>query len=162
LGTALERLTGTPAGAHGSMTAAAILTEAIDRARFKRAGFNGLFLPVLEDAVLAARAGEGVLTIKDLLLYSAVCGSGLDTAPLPGEVSAETLATLLLDMAALSLRLNKPLTARLMPTPGKVAGDAVSFDFEFFAPSRVLSVPQAQLGGLVDAASAFPLSSRSS
>lgn len=162
LGTALERLTGVPAGAHGSVTAAAILTEAIDRARFKRAGFNGLFLPVLEDAVLAARAGEDVLTIKDLLLYSAVCGSGLDTAPLPGAASAETLAALLLDVAAMSLRLNKPLTARLMPIPGKAAGDAVSFDFEYFAPSRVLAISPAHLGGLVDGASAFPLSPRSS
>ena len=29
---------------------------------------------------------------------------------------------LLLDVAALALRLNKPLTARLMPIPGKKAG----------------------------------------
>jgi uncharacterized protein (UPF0210 family) len=43
---------------------------------------------VLEDAILAQRAAEGTLTIKDLLLYSAVCGTGLDTVPLPGAATA--------------------------------------------------------------------------
>ena len=70
------------AGLHGSLTAAAILTEAIDRADFPHAGFSGLMLPVLEDKVLAWRAAEGTLSVKDLLLYSAVCGTGLDTVPL--------------------------------------------------------------------------------
>lgn len=51
------------------------------------AAVSGLMLPVLEDAVLARRAAEGVLTVSDLLSYSAVCGVGLDTIPLPGEVS---------------------------------------------------------------------------
>jgi hypothetical protein len=157
LGTALERLAGMLVGEHGSVAAAAVLAEALDRARFQRAGFNGLFFPVLEDAVLAARAGEGVLTVKDLLLFSAVCGSGLDTVPLPGDIAADLLAALLLDVAALALRLNKPLTARLMPIPGKAAGDAVSFDFEFFAPSRVLALAPAQPGGLVGGTNAFPL-----
>jgi uncharacterized protein (UPF0210 family) len=92
LGAAFERLGVPKVGLHGSLAAAAILTEAIDRARFRRAGFSGLLLPVLEDATLAARAGEGTLTVKDLLLYSAVCGTGLDTVPLPGNTSAEQIA----------------------------------------------------------------------
>ena len=74
-------------GLHGSLAAAAILTDALDRADFPRAGFSGLMLPVLEDAVLAKRAGEKVLTVKDLLMYSAVCGTGLDTIPLPGDMT---------------------------------------------------------------------------
>lgn len=74
--------------------------------------------PVLEDfAVLAKRAAEGTLTIKDALLYSAVCGTGLDTVPLPGNTTAEQMTPLLLDLSALAMRLDKPLTARLMPVP---------------------------------------------
>lgn len=140
LGTAFERL-GVPAiGLHGSLAAAAILTESLDRADFPRAGFSGLMMPVLEDATLAKRAAEATLTIKDLLLYSAVCGTGLDTIPLPGDTTADEIAPLLLDLCALALRLDKPLTARLMPVPGKKAGDPTAFDFGFFANSRVMSM----------------------
>lgn len=160
LGAALERLSGGPVGAPGTLAAAALLTEALDRADYKRAGFGGLFLPVLEDAVLAARAAEGSLAVNDLLLYSAVCGTGLDTLPLPGDFPAEGLAALLMDVAALALRLDKPLTARLMPLPGKQAGDPVTFDFPFFAPSRVLAVRAAGLGGLLGAAADFQLLAR--
>jgi uncharacterized protein (UPF0210 family) len=71
-------------GLHGSLASAAILTEAIERADFPHIGFNGFMQPVLEDTILAKRAAEGTLTIKDALLYSAVCGTGLDTVPLPG------------------------------------------------------------------------------
>lgn len=140
IGAAMERL-GVPAvGMHGSLAATAILTNAIDRAVFKRTGFCGVMLPVLEDSTLAARTENGVLNITDLLLYSAVCGTGLDTLPLPGDTNSSQIAAILLDLAALALRLDKPLTARLMPIPGKVAGDLTSFDFEYFANSRVLSV----------------------
>jgi uncharacterized protein len=150
LGTALERLTGQPAGDHGTLAAAAFLADSLDRAKIQHVGFAGLFFPVLEDAVLAARAAEGRLSIHDLLLYSAVCGSGLDTVPLPGDTSAGTLAAILVDVGALALRLNKPLTARLMPIPGKQAGDEVRFDnFPFFAPSRVLAARSSGLGGLL-------------
>jgi len=103
-------------------------------------------LPVLEDATLAARAADGNLTIKDLLLYSAVCGTGLDTIPLPGDATVEELTAVLLDLAVLALRLNKPLTARLMPIPGLQAGDPTHFDFPFFANSRVMKLEAAALG----------------
>jgi len=147
LGTALERLGVPKVGLHGSLAAAALMTDTVDRADFPRTGFSGLMLPVLEDATLAARAAEGVLTIKDMLLYSAVCGTGLDTVPLPGDATVEQLTAILLDLAALALRLDKPLTARLMPIPGKVAGDPTGFDFAFFANSRVLDLDAQSLTG---------------
>jgi uncharacterized protein (UPF0210 family) len=147
LGGALEAL-GLPAlGMMGSAAAAAFLADTLDRGRWLRTGFNGLMLPVLEDSVLARRAGEGVLTIKDLLIYSTMCGAGLDTVPLPGNATPAQLTGVLLDVAAIALRLNKPLIARLMPLPGKQAGDLVEFDFEFFAKSRVLALPAAELTG---------------
>jgi len=148
-GGALEAL-GLPSfGLSGSLTAAAFLADTLDRGHWLRAGFNGLMLPVLEDTVLAERAAEGSLTIKDLLLVSAVCGTGLDTIPLPGDSSPAQLAAVLLDVAVMSQRLNKPLTARLMPIPGKSAGDLTGFDFEFFANSRVMALPAEPLMGLL-------------
>jgi len=147
-------------GRHGSLATAALLTEAVDSANFPHTGFSGFMQPVLEDSVLAKRAAEGTLTIKDLLLYSAVCGTGLDTIPLPGEVRAEQIAALLLDLSALALRLDKPLTARLMPIPRKKAGDSTGFDFEFFANSRVMLLEAEKLGGAFSGDESFQLSSR--
>ena len=147
LGAALERLGVQAVGLPGALAGAAVIAYTIDSARYPRAGFNGLMLPVLEDATLARRAAEGTLSVKDLLLYSAVCGTGLDTVPLPGDTDIDTLAALLLDIAALATRLDKPLTARLMPAPGKAAGDPTSFDFAYFANSRVLALPAARLSG---------------
>ncbi len=145
LGNAVEKMGVPKIGLHGSLAAAAILTEAIDRANFPHTGFSGFMQPVLEDSVLAKRAAEGTLTIKDVLLYSTVCGTGLDTIPLPGDTTSEQLVPLLLDISALALRLDKPLTARLMPVPGKKAGDETSFDFGFFANSKVMALDSAEL-----------------
>ncbi len=147
LGNAVEKMGVPKIGLHGSLAAAAILTEAIDRADFPHTGFSGFMQPVLEDSVLAKRAAEGILTIKDVLLYSAVCGTGLDTIPIPGDTTSGQLVSLLLDISALALRLNKPLTARLMPVPGKKAGDETNFDFGFFANSKVMNLESEPLKG---------------
>lgn len=160
IGAALEALIGQPLGAAGSLAAAATLTDAIGQARFPRVGFCGLMLPVLEDIVLAQRAAEGRLNVGELLQWSAVCGTGLDTVPLPGDVSEGALARLLFDVAALSVRLHKPLTARLMPLPGKVAGDPVHFDFAYFADGGVLSVDGAAGEGLLERTAALHLHTR--
>jgi uncharacterized protein (UPF0210 family) len=160
LGTAMERLGVTTLGMHGSLAAAAILSDTMDQANFRRAGFSGLMLPVLEDATLARRTAEGNLGVMDLLLYSAVCGTGLDTIPLPGATSASELSAVLLDLAALALRLDKPLTARLMPIPGKRAGDLTGFDFAFFANSRVLPLRSAPLKKFLSGDESVPLHRR--
>lgn len=161
LGAALEAL-GVPAlGGAGSLAAAAFLAETLDAAQHSRCGFNGLMLPVLEDAILSQRAAEGMLTLNDLLLFSAVCGTGLDTIPLPGDADADSLAAVLLDVAALSARLRKPLTARLMPIPGKMAGEETNFEFDYFANSRVMPLPRTRLQPPLGASQIWPLQSRS-
>lgn len=148
LGASLEAF-GVPAvGLAGSAAAAAFLSDCLDRAQFQRTGFCGLFLPVLEDSTLAARAAQGQLTVTDLLLYSLQCGTGLDIIPLPGDVPAEALVGVLIDVGALALRHDKPLTARLMPIPGKAAGDEIHFDFPYFAEGRVMALQAAPLHGL--------------
>jgi hypothetical protein len=160
VGTALERMGVQILGEHGSLAAAAILADTMDQADFIRAGFSGLLLPVLEDATLAKRAEEGSLGLKDLLLYSCVCGTGLDCVPLPGDVSEEGLAAVLLDLASLSSRLGKPLTARLMPIPGEKAGDLTGFDWTYFANSRVLPISASPLTGLLAGNESFSLQRR--
>jgi uncharacterized protein (UPF0210 family) len=160
IGAALERLGLSGFGSAGSLMAAAFLTDTLDRAQFTRTGFCGLMLPVLEDSVLALRAAEGGLGITELLTYSAVCGTGLDTVPLPGNIGEEVIAAILADMAALSLRLDKPLTARLMPLPDKEQGDATTFEFEYFANSRVIAPRNGTLSGLLAGNEDVPIKSR--
>lgn len=157
LGGALEALGVPRLGLFGSLAAAAFVADTLDRGDWLRCGFNGLMLPVLEDAILAQRSAEGSLTVRDLLLFSAVCGTGLDTVPLPGDASAGQLSALLLDVAALAVRLGKPLTARLMPVPGKRAGDATEFQFDFFANGRVMELPAQALTGLLAGEEMFTL-----
>jgi len=138
IGHAIERLGVEAFGGPGTLFAVAFITRVLREARFPRCGFSGVFLPVLEDRTLAQRSAENVFTLDGLLLYSAVCGTGLDTIPLPGDVSVEELAAILLDVATLALVAGKPLTARLMPIPGKKAGDTTDFDFPYFANARIL------------------------
>jgi uncharacterized protein (UPF0210 family) len=140
----IERLAGRPLGAPGTLAAVARLTQALKQTPLRSIGFCGAMLPVMEDSVLARRVEEDGLSVHDLLLYSALCGTGLDTVPLPGDVDRDTIAALLTDVAALGVALNKPLTARLFPIPGKRVGDSTSFEFAFFANTRVMSLGQAR------------------
>jgi hypothetical protein len=160
IGAALESL-GLPAlGRPGSTASCAFLASCLDAVQLPRRGFCGLFLPVLEDEVLTRRAAEGHLGIAELLLASTVCGTGLDTVPLPGAISAEEISAILLDMAALSVRLDKPLTARLMPIPGKKAGDRLDFDFPYFASGQVLDHSAKSLHGLLAGGGTLPITPR--
>jgi uncharacterized protein (UPF0210 family) len=150
IGRAFERLAGGPFGTGGTLAMAAFFTGALRAAQVPRTGFSGLMLPVLEDEVLAA-AAAGLIDVHSLLLFSAVCGLGLDTVPLPGDATPAQLAGVIADMAALAVRLDKPLTARLMPAPGKAAGDPVAWDFFSVGQGRVLPL-RPHTPGLLDAA----------
>lgn len=160
LGNAVEKMGVPKVGLHGSLAAAGILTEALDRAYFPHVGFSGFMQPILEDSVLARRAAEGTLSVKDILLYSTVCGTGLDTIPLPGDTSAKEIVPLLLDLCVIAARLAKPLTARLMPIPGKKAGDATEFDFGFFANSKVMKLESEPLTHALSGAEVFQLQAK--
>ena len=127
IGGAIEALSGVPFGAWGTLAAVRQLTGAIRAARVTQLGFSGVMLPVLEDPILAQRNAEGRYTLRDLLAFSAVCGTGLDTIPLPGDSTAEQIVGVLEELAALAGALRKPLTARLLPMPGLKAGDLTTF-----------------------------------
>src|SRR5439155_118537 len=93
----------------------------------KHTGYSGIMIPIKEDNVLARRWSEGTFTLDSILAYSAVCAGGVDTLPLPGDVSEEQIARILGDVAWLAYRWNKPLAARLLPAPGKRIGDQTEF-----------------------------------
>jgi hypothetical protein len=139
-GEAVEALGIERFGAQGTAYAVALAASAIESVRFPRVGFSGVMLPVLEDLAIAAEAAEGHITVNDLLLYSSMCGRGLDLVPLPGDITDDQLAAILIDVAALSVRLNKPLAARLLPIPGKAAGDPTDFPQEYLTNSRVFGM----------------------
>ncbi|MFQ5855626.1 MAG: DUF711 family protein [Anaerolineae bacterium] len=127
-------------GEAGTLSIAAMATQALEQVDTRRCGFSGLMFPVLEDAQLGQRNAEGRFGIQDLLLYSAVCGTGLDTVPIPGNTPLERIERLLLDVASLSIRLNKPLSARLFPVPGKVAGEMTEFDSPYLTNTLVMNL----------------------
>jgi len=128
---ALETLTGQPIGSPGTLTGAATITAAIRDIQVKQTGYTGLMLPILEDSRLAQRWSEGRLSLDALLSYSAVCGTGLDTVPLPGDITEQQLELIIGDMASLAVKWHKPLSARLLPVAGKNAGDTTEFDDPF-------------------------------
>ena len=139
IGTAIEKLGIEYFGAHGTLTGVALIKNSIPVNKEKVVGFSGFFQPVLEDFILSKRLSEDKFNLDSLLLYSTMCGAGLDVIPLPGDVTEQELFYILLDICTLSVRLNKPLTCRLMPIPGKNPGDTVEFDFEYFASSKVIN-----------------------
>lgn len=128
IGAAIEAYTGAKFGSSGTLTAARLITAAVKAVPVKQTGYAGLMVPVMEDKLLAQRWAENTYNIDSLLAYSAVCGTGLDTVPLPGDVSVNQLERILADVASLATKWNKPLSARLQPVANKNAGDITDFN----------------------------------
>ncbi len=137
IGAAIENLTTVPVGMSGTLTAAATITAAIRDVKVKQTGYNGLMLPILEDTRLAQRWSEGHISLDALLSYSAVCGTGLDTVPLPGDITVEQLSLIIGDMASLAYKWHKPLSARLLPVAGKGWGEMTEFNDPFLVNAKV-------------------------
>ena len=127
-------------GERGTLAVATGLTRTLRTLDLPRCGYSGLMLPVLEDVGLGQRSEAGYFNLDSLLLYSAVCGTGLDTIPVPGDASTSQLAAILTDVAALSTRLTKPLSVRLFPVPGCKAGDMTHFQSPYLTNTTVMSV----------------------
>ena len=141
IGQAIENLTHAKFGSSGTMSAVAAITTGLKAIPVKQAGYSGLMLPILEDSLLAKRWSEGTVSIDALLAYSAVCGTGLDTIPLPGDVSEEQLARILSDVASLAFKWHKPLSARLLPVKGKKAGEKTDFNDPFLVNATLQPLP---------------------
>jgi len=134
---AMEQAGQGPVGAPGTLALAAAITAGVRGTGLPTCGYCGLMLPVMEDVVLAKRWAESRLGLEQLLAYSAVCGTGLDTIPLPGDCSLDEVTNVICDMASLAVRLRKPLSARLLPVPGKRAGEFTSFSSPYLVNTLI-------------------------
>lgn len=137
---AYEKLGHGKFGQPGTLAISAMITRVLKNLSLKTCGYSGLMLPVCEDFGLAQRAGEGTYNLSNLLLYSAVCGCGLDAIPLPGNISVEKIEAILLDVATLAITLNKPLSARLLPVPGKKAREMTAFNSPYLVNCSIMDV----------------------
>ena len=130
-------------GAPGSTAIVALLNDAVKKggsfASQSVGGLSGAFIPVMEDAVLADAAERGCLTLEKLEAMTCVCSVGLDMVPIPGDTSAETIAAIIADELMIGVINSKTTAARLIPVPGKAAGDFVSFG-GLFGESVVMPV----------------------
>jgi len=128
----------------GSLSITSRLTDLINNA-FKvsnavKAGFNGVMFSPLEDDWLAKQSVQGILNIESLMLYSTVCGCGIDMIPLPGDVFGETIASLICDIITLSFKLEKPLGIRVLPIPGKFSNDKTNFNHDFLSDMKIINI----------------------
>ena len=127
-------------GERGTLTVAAGLTQTLKSLDLPICGYSGLMLPVLEDVGLGERSEAGYFNLDSLLLYSTVCGTGLDTIPIPGDASTSQIAAILTDVASLSIQLNKPLSVRLFPVPGCNADCLTEFDSPYLTNTTVMQI----------------------
>jgi uncharacterized protein (UPF0210 family) len=141
IGRAIENFTGARFGSSGTLTAARIITAAVKAVPVKQTGYSGLMVPVMEDKLLAQRWAESTYSLDSLLAYSAVCGTGLDTVPLPGDIGVEQMQRIYGDVASLALKWNKPLSARLQPVLGKEAGQMTEYQDSALFNTLIRAVP---------------------
>jgi uncharacterized protein (UPF0210 family) len=127
----LEEMGVDMAGAPGSVAALAMLTDAVKKggvmASSSVGGLSGAFIPVSEDAGMVAAARAGALSLERLECLSSVCSVGLDMVAVPGDTSAETLAAIIADEIAIGVFNNKATGVRIIPVPGKKAGESVVY-----------------------------------
>lgn len=130
-------------GAPGTTAIVAMLNDAVKKggifASKAVGGLSGAFVPVMEDAVLAEAVAKGALTIEKLEALTCVCSVGLDMVPIPGDVDGVTISAIIADEMAIGMVNNKTTAARLIPVPGKVAGEVVSFG-GLFGQSPIMEV----------------------
>ncbi len=130
-------------GAPGSTAILAMLNDAVKKggifASKTVGGLSGAFIPVMEDALLAEAVGDGSLCLEKLEAMTAVCSVGLDMVAIPGSVDADTIAAIIADEMAMGVINSKTTAARLIPVPGKEAGEEVSFG-GLFGASPIMAV----------------------
>ena len=118
-------------GAPGTTAALAVLNDAVKKggamASSYVGGLSGAFIPVSEDEGMSRAAAEGALTIEKLEAMTCICSVGLDMIAIPGDTSAETIAAIIADEAAIGMINKKTTGVRIIPAPGKTPGDYVEF-----------------------------------
>jgi uncharacterized protein (UPF0210 family) len=143
IGEILQAMCIAKVGAPGSTAAIALLNEAVKKgglfASSSVGGLSGAFIPVAEDSTLAAAVEQGWLSLEKLEAMTSVCSLGLDMVCLPGDTDAATLSALMADEMAIGVINHKTVATRLIPVPGKKAGEWVHWG-GLFGSSPILAV----------------------
>ncbi|HGG06330.1 MAG TPA: DUF711 family protein, partial [Aliiroseovarius sp.] len=139
----VEEISGNPVGGGGNLGTIARLTRCLKTPAaqgIRPTGFNGVMLSVLEDDVLASRFLHRAVSVNDLLLYSSVCGCGLDMVPIAGDTPEVAIGEYAFDTGHLAFRLDKPLGVRFLPISRLKAGQKTEFSHDFVCNSAVVSL----------------------
>ena len=130
-------------GAPGTTAIVAMLNDAVKKggafASQSVGGLSGAFIPVCEDQYLANAVREGSLGIEKLEAMTSVCSVGLDMIAIPGSVDAATISAIIADEMAIGMINSKTTAVRVIPVPGKEAGEYVSFG-GLFGESTIAAV----------------------
>lgn len=130
-------------GVPGTTAALALLTDAVKKggafASSRVGGLSGAFIPVSEDLNISDSARNGHIGLEKLEAITSVCSVGLDMVAIPGDTSAESIAAIIADEMAIGVINNKTTAARLIPVPGKAAGDNAHFG-GLLGQSTIISV----------------------
>jgi uncharacterized protein (UPF0210 family) len=159
VGEILELIGVERAGLPGTTAALAMLNDAVKKggamATSRAGGLSGAFIPVSEDANMAAAVADGHLSLEKLEAMTAVCSVGLDMIALPGDTSAQTIAAIIADEAAIGIINNKTTACRLIPVPGAVPGDWVDWG-GLLGRVPVMSVRNRETVGIIQRAGHVP------
>ncbi|HAA3251086.1 TPA_asm: PFL family protein [Listeria monocytogenes] len=135
-------------GTHGTTAALALLNDAVKKGGVMACGhvggLSGAFIPVSEDTGMIEAVQQGALNLEKLEAMTAICSVGLDMIAVPGDTTAETLAAMIADEAAIGVINNKTTAVRVIPASGTKVGDMVEF------------------GGLLGTAPVMPVNGKSS
>ncbi|MCQ4607880.1 PFL family protein [Corynebacterium pseudogenitalium] len=118
-------------GTHGTTAALALLNDAVKKggmmACSRVGGLSGSFIPVSEDKGMIDAVRAGSISMDKLEAMTSICSVGFDMIAIPGDTSAETIAGMIADEAAIGVMNHKTTAARLIPVPGTKPGDEVNF-----------------------------------
>ncbi len=118
-------------GTHGTTAALALLNDAVKKGGVMACnhvgGLSGAFIPVSEDAGMIKAVESGLLNLEKLEAMTAICSVGLDMIAIPGDTTAETIAAMIADEAAIGVINHKTTAVRIIPAKEKQVGDRIEF-----------------------------------
>ena len=155
----LEEMGLEAAGTHGTTAALAMLTDMVKKGGIMASthvgGFSGAFIPVSEDEGMVAAVKNGSISLDKLEAMTSVCSVGLDMIPLPGDTSAATISAIIADEMAIGMVNNKTTAVRVIPVPGKKAGEWAQFG-GLLGGSPIMAVNNAKSDAFINRGGRIP------
>lgn len=152
VGEVLELIGLESVGAHGTTAALALLTDAVKKggimASANIGGLSGAFIPVSEDEFLSRAVKKKCLTLDKLEALTAICSVGLDMVAIPGDTRTTTISAIIADEMAIGMINHKTTGARIIPVPGKSAGDYVSWG-GLLGGAHIIAVHKEKSDGII-------------